>query len=250
MSQHLVLVGGSRGLGKVFAEMAAERGHAVSVLSRSRSAELRAIHYTCDITQPQEAAGALQAAVRDQGAIQGMVFFQRYRGTDDGWEGEIQTSLTAVRRIIEQSVPRFAAEGPRAIVLVSSVNAAFVSPHLPCGYHVAKAGLCQMARYYACQLGSRGIRVNAVCPSTFLKAENRDFYEEHPELARRLAATSPLNRMGTSTDVAKVVLFLLGDDSSFVTGQALLVDGGISLRWPEHREIGIAPAVEVQDRSF
>ncbi len=234
MSQHLVLVGGSRGLGKCFAEIATGNGYVVSTLSRNPSYENPGRHYCCDITQLQATEVALESLVRDQGAIDGLVFFQRFRGTGDAWEGEIQTSITATRQVTELATPLFREAAPGSIVFVSSMNAEFISPQLPCGYHVAKAAICQMARYYACQLGSRGIRVNAVCPSTFLKPENQDFYEKNPELSQRLAQTSPLNRMGTFAEVANVIFFLLSENASFITGQSLIVDGGISLRWPEH----------------
>jgi NAD(P)-dependent dehydrogenase (short-subunit alcohol dehydrogenase family) len=166
VAPHFVLVGGSRGLGLVLARAAAERGAAVSVLSRTPGELPNARHYPCDITQPQESRAALHTARSEQGEFNGLVFFQRFRGTSDEWEGELKTSLTAVREIIEEATPLFAPDG--SVVLVSSPNGTFISPHLPCGYHIAKAGLIQLARYYACRLGPRGIRVNAVCPSTFL----------------------------------------------------------------------------------
>jgi len=86
--------------------------------------------------------------------------------------------------------PLFSPSGLKSIVLVSSVNASFISPKLPPGYHLAKAGLCQLARYYACTLGPHGIRVNAVCPSTFVKAENEAYYKSNPAVAEKLAKAS------------------------------------------------------------
>jgi NAD(P)-dependent dehydrogenase (short-subunit alcohol dehydrogenase family) len=212
--------------------MSAE-GHAVSVVARS-AGELNGVDYhACDLTSMDPTA-LLEAIRRRSGSIDAVAFFQRFRGAGDPWAGEISTSLSATRALIEASPDYFATDGLRSIVLVSSVNAVFVTPMLPPGYHVAKAGLCQLARYYACTLGPRGIRVNAVCPSTFVKPESESYYSGKPEVRAHLAGMSPLGRMGTHRDVNDVVAFLLGERSAFVTGQAIVVDGGISLRWPEH----------------
>jgi NAD(P)-dependent dehydrogenase (short-subunit alcohol dehydrogenase family) len=231
MTQHLVVVGGSRGLGKAFAAEAASLGYTVSVLSRTQTGPG---HYACDITQPADVARVMAEVHREQGDISNLAFFQRFRGEGDAWEGELQTSLTGTRTVIEASLPLFASAGSRSIVMISSIAAQFVAPDATCGYHVAKAGLCQMARYYADSLGPQGIRVNAVCPGSFIKPESEAHFQSHPEIVRRIAAASPLNRMGTYQDVVNAVLFLLSDKSSFITGQSLLVDGGGSLRRQEN----------------
>jgi NAD(P)-dependent dehydrogenase (short-subunit alcohol dehydrogenase family) len=233
MPWHYVVVGGSRGLGRAFAAARATSGHVVSVVSRSIGDAPGVNYHQCDLDHA-DAPTLFEAIRRRSGPIDALAFFQRYRGTGDAWDGELRTSLSATRSLVEASPGYFAADGLRSIVLVSSVNAFFVSSELPPGYHVAKAGLCQLARYYACTLGPLGIRVNAVCPSTFVKPETESYYGAGSEVASRLAAMSPLGRMGTHREMNDVVLFLLGEQSSFVTGQALVVDGGISLRWPEH----------------
>lgn len=233
MTRHYVVVGGSRGLGRAFAASISSKGHSVSVISRTRGDVPLVEYHECDVSAIDPAV-TLEAIRRQRGPIDAIAFFQRFRGDDDPWEGEFRTSLSATRTIVEAAPPFFAADGLRSIVFVSSVNATFVSPSLPPGYHVAKAGLCQLARYFACTLGPLGIRVNAVCPSTFLKPESEAHYASRPELKARLAGMSPLGRMGTHEDVNAAVAFLLGAEASFVTGQVLVVDGGISLRWPEH----------------
>jgi NAD(P)-dependent dehydrogenase (short-subunit alcohol dehydrogenase family) len=171
--------------------------------------------------------------VKERGRLTQMVFFQRFRGASDDWEGEIATSLTAVKAFLEKSERAFAIEHPCSVVLVSSVNAHFISRQLPCSYHLAKAGMCQMVRYYAVALGDKGIRVNGVCPASFIKPENERYYQEHQELYRKMAECSPLKRMGSCTDVAEAVFFLISEKASFITGQSLVVDGGISLQWHE-----------------
>jgi 3-oxoacyl-[acyl-carrier protein] reductase len=233
MPRHFVVVGGSRGLGRAFAASMASGGHAVSVVARSRSDVAGVDFHECDLGSP-DAAAVLGEVAGKRGAIDAIAFFQRFRGASDAWDGELRTTLSATRAFIEASPSHFRADGLRSIVLVSSVNAMFISATLPPGYHVAKAGLCQMARYYACTLGPHGIRVNAVCPSTFVKPESASYYADRPDLAARLSRLSPLGRMATHDEINDVVTFLLGERASFVTGQVLVVDGGISLRWPEH----------------
>ena len=237
MTPHIVVVGGSRGLGNAFAAIALEQGFAVSILGRSTAMVPPRDYYVCDITRPDALLETLGTIRHERGELHGITFFQRFRGVGDDWEGEIRTSLTATRAIIEQSVPFFASGNSNSIVLVSSVNASFISPALPCSYHVAKAGMCQMARYYASKLGGKGIRVNAICPGTFIKPEAEAYYAANPAVTDRLARASPLNRIGSYAEVANVIFFLLSDKSSFITGQALVVDGGASLRWQESLDL-------------
>lgn len=233
MKHHFLVVGGSRGLGKAFAATKVAEGHAVSVVARTPAPIDGATFHQCDLDDATATRDIVARACSVHGDIDGLVFCQRFRGAADSWEGELRTCLTATKSLIEMAVPHFAAAGLRSIVLVSSVNATFVSSHQPVGYHVAKAGLCELARYFACTLGPLGIRVNTICPSTFIKSENESFFASHPDVMDRLAALSPLRRMATSKDINDVVDFLLSRRASYVTGQAIVVDGGISLVWPE-----------------
>lgn len=233
MAQHYLVVGGSHGLGRTFSALALENGHAVTVVARTSPQLDGATFQHCDLARSSDIAEVVSRARREAGEFDAVVFFQRFRGEDDAWEGELRTGLTATRLVIEASVPHFSPTGLRSIAVVSSVNAHFISPHQSVGYHVAKAGLCELVRYFACTIGPHGIRVNAVCPSTFIKPENESFYGSHPDVAARMAKLSPLGRMATHREINDVVMFLLGRQASFVTGQALVVDGGISLLWPE-----------------
>jgi NAD(P)-dependent dehydrogenase (short-subunit alcohol dehydrogenase family) len=112
---------------------------------------------------------------------------------------------------------------------VSSAASKVVAAEQGPGYHVAKAGLDQLARYYAVVLGQKGIRVNVVSPGTVLKPENRDFYLGNERLQTLFKKVVPLGRMGTAQEVAEVIDFLGGPKASFITGQTLLVDGGVNL---------------------
>jgi len=137
--------------------------------------------------------------------------------------------LTATKDVIEAALDAFVPKGDRSICVVASNAAHCVAVEQPVGYHVAKAGLVQLMRYFAAQLGPRGIRVNCVSPSALIKEESRIFYEGFAELKQLYADISPLGRMGTAEELAEVCRFFLGDASSFVTGQELVFDGGLSL---------------------
>jgi NAD(P)-dependent dehydrogenase (short-subunit alcohol dehydrogenase family) len=232
---HALLVGASRGLGRVTALDFAQRGMAVSVISRrppAPSADPNPSYWAADLCQPASVLDALIGILARDGNPQRLVFFQRHRGDRPDWEAEIATSLTATRHLIDALVEIHDLRNC-AIVLVSSINAHLISAHLPLSYHIAKAGLVQMARHYAAVLGPRGIRVNSVSPGTFLKPESQHVLLDDAERRRFHERLSPLGRLGTAAEVASVIRFLSGPEASFVTGQDLIVDGGVSIRFQE-----------------
>ena len=123
--------------------------------------------------------------------------------------------------------------GDRAIAVVSSVYARFVGGSQPVGYHVVKAGLNAMVRYYAWALGRRGIRSNAIMPLTYVKPESRAFYQSNQKLLDVYDRLVPLRRLGEADDFANAVDFLCSDQAAFINGQSLFIDGGVSAVWPE-----------------
>jgi NAD(P)-dependent dehydrogenase (short-subunit alcohol dehydrogenase family) len=86
-----------------------------------------------------------------------------------------------------------------------------------------------LVRYFAVMLASKGIRVNCVSPCTFVKQENQAFYSQNEKLRNLFKLVIPLGRMGNAVDSANVIAFLCSPQSSFVTGQKITVDGGVSL---------------------
>jgi NAD(P)-dependent dehydrogenase (short-subunit alcohol dehydrogenase family) len=234
---HSLIVGGTRGMGRVLAQHFADAGHRVSVIGR-RAPERklpRGVRFSAaDVTNPAMLSQTLAGIIKQAGKLSRVVCLQRFKAADgDAWEGEIATSLSATRLIIETVAEKFSPTGDKTIVLVSSIASDLIASEQGPGYHVAKAGLNQMARYYAVILGPKGIRVNVVSPGTVLKPENRDFYLGNTELQTLFQRTIPLGRMGTAAEIAEVIDFLGGPKASFVTGQTLLVDGGVNLLSPE-----------------
>jgi len=118
--------------------------------------------------------------------------------------------------------------GPGSIVLMSSGAGRFPHPYL-WAYGIAKAGICFLAKTAGEELGPHGIRVNAVAPG-IIDDELMSFITAGGSLLDDYLAQMPLGRIGTVEDVAAAVRFLLGPESSFITGETLGVDGGHHLR--------------------
>ena len=232
---HSLVVGGTRGIGREVVRLFSESGSCVSVLGKSAPSQAEknlpeTQYWQVDLTDAHGTHEALRA-VMDRGKLHNLVFLQRYRGNADAWEGEMETSLGASKRVIETLSTAF--EAPASIVFTSSVASNLIAHNQPLSYHVGKAGIEQLIRYYAVTLGPQGIRVNGVSPATTLKEESQEFYLNNPALYAVYEKMIPLRRMGTAREIAQVVGFLCSPQASFITGQTIVADGGLTLQFQE-----------------
>ena len=232
---HALMIGASRGIGRALARAFLGEGRIVSVIGRRPAAkvarDLRAASYwALDVCDPEQLTAGLKNIRRENGPFTHLICFQRYRGNEDHWKGELETSLSATKRIVEFASDNFDGARENSIVFVGSIASQFIAEEQPVGYHAAKAALIGMARYYAVMLGPRGIRVNCVSPGTVLKDESKDFYLQNKMLLRLYDELTPLRRMGAADEVAAVIRFFCSSEASFVTGQNLVVDGGVSVQ--------------------
>lgn len=234
MNTHSLIIGGTRGIGRELVKIFSKQGHAVSVIGKRAPAEedrkLSGVSFwSVDLLDKTALAVALTEIAQQNGKFNNLVFLQRFKGEGDKWVGEVETSLTTTKEIIEQLADKFTDAGDKSIVVVSSIADQFIAEGQPVGYHVGKAGLYHMARYFAVALAGKGIRVNCVSPCTFVKQENKDFYTQNEKLQSLFKQVIPLGRMGTAADSANVIAFLCSAQAAFVTGQKITVDGGVSL---------------------
>jgi NAD(P)-dependent dehydrogenase (short-subunit alcohol dehydrogenase family) len=230
MSINTLIVGGTRGLGKAVFSLLTQQGHQVSLLARNKSEEeSHNINFVAaDLLQPESYLGKLTEMIHHNGKLNHLIFMQRYRGSHDNWEGELEVSLHATRNIIEHIKNHFHGQNA-SIVIVSSMAGKFATESQPLSYAVAKAGLNQIVQHYAVSLGEKNIRVNAVSPCSFIKEESRHYYDDNKALSNLYCQISPLKRMCQAEDVANVISFLCSQQSSFITGQNIVVDGGLSI---------------------
>ena len=238
--QHVVVVGGTRGLGRIVVENFLARGCSVSVISRRKPPELREgphlRHFAADLENPGS-IGELPAQIRNAlGPISFLVLSQRFRGEGVPLVGEIQVGLTASRNLIEGFEDVFhRCRRPRHRRCGVRPMPVFVGSSQPVGYHAVKSGLNAMVRYYAVTLGRKGIRVNAIMPLTHLKPESRAVYEKNEQLMEVFQRLVPLGRMGTAgVRSANTLRFTLcSERASFINGQSLFLDGGVSVVFQE-----------------
>ena len=146
----------------------------------------------------------------------------------DDWNGVIGTNLTGAFLTIKHAVPHLAANGGGSIVAVSSI-AGPVTHRFMTPYDVSKAGLEMLVRQTADELGCRNIRANAVRPG-LVPTDATEAMVNYPPVVDDYVSQMPLGRVGTTEDVGRLVRFLLSDESSWITGTCISVDGGHHLR--------------------
>lgn len=233
--KHSLVIGGTRGIGRALVKNWAEEGHILSVIGRRQPSETdrqwHGVYYSAiDLFDHEKLMAVLTEIIRKNGRLDNLVFFQRYRGEGDDWAGEIELNLTVTKAVIERLTEEFKKEGEKSIVVISSAASELILKEQPLSYHIAKAGQNQMVRYFAVNLAPRGIRVNAVSPAIVMKEEAKDFYLQNEKLHSLYKTITPLGRMGRSEDIANATAFLCSEKASFITGQNIVVDGGLSLQ--------------------
>jgi NAD(P)-dependent dehydrogenase (short-subunit alcohol dehydrogenase family) len=152
--------------------------------------------------------------------------------TEEQWQRQFRTNLYGVASGLRQAVPELRRRGGGSLVITASVLGIVGDPDLP-AYGAMKGGLRALCRSMATELGRDAIRVNTLCPGdveTPLLAEFFD-YQDDPAAARaEITGRYPLGRFASPRDVANPALFLASDESAYITGTDIVVDGGLLAR--------------------
>ena len=152
--------------------------------------------------------------------------------SDDVWQQVLDANLSGVRNACRAVVPAMRVQRHGALVAISSINA-LVGFRGMAAYDASTAAVLALVRHVATEYGADGIRANAVCPGATIT----DFHLRNAqaqgidgsELRQRMRGYGLLGRAAEPADIATAVAFLIGDDSAFITGQTLVVDGGYTV---------------------
>jgi 3-oxoacyl-[acyl-carrier protein] reductase len=246
LKDHVALVtGGSRGIGRAIARAFAGEGAKVALVYRggkeAADAAVREIAqaggvaqaFQVDVTDAAAAErcveqvvaewGRLDILVNNAGIVRDTLFV---RMTPEDWNGVLATNLGGAVNFCRAAAPQMAFKQRRGrIINVSSVAAEHVNPGQT-NYAASKGAINAFTRALAVELAGRNVLVNAIAPGFIETDMSAAIRNKAGDLIKKII---PLRRLGQPDDVARVALFLAGEDSAYVTGQVLTVDGGLSL---------------------
>lgn len=151
--------------------------------------------------------------------------------SDDAWNDMLSVDLTGVMRTFRSASNVMNERG--AMVAVSSIAGGVYGWENHAHYATAKSGLIGLVKSLAVELAPRGIRVNTLIPGLIETPQSLDPVNSlGPDGLSAASDMIPLERVGRAEEVARTIRFLTSDDASYVTGQQLIVDGGLTIRWP------------------
>ena len=142
------------------------------------------------------------------------------------WNRDIDVVLKSVYLCCQAALPSMIERKSGVIVNIASVNGLAAYGHMP--YSAAKAGVINLTKNMAVNYGVHNIRANAICPGSIHTPIWEEQLKIDPHALERLSKWYPLGRVGTPQDVANAALFLASDESSWITGEALVIDGGLT----------------------
>ena len=234
-----LVTGGSRGIGAAISRELADAGAHVAVNYRAGqeaaetiAGEISGLAVQADVSSADEVQslvervesefGDLDILVNNAGVTRDTLIA---RMSDEDWEAVIDTNLRGTFNTARAVARKMLRRRSGAIVNLSSVVGVHGNPG-QANYAASKAGIIGLTKALARELGSRSVRVNAIAPG-YISTELTDVLNE--EQRGLILGNTPLARLGEPEDVARAVRFLCSDEAAFITGEVLLVDGGLGM---------------------
>lgn len=240
----VLITGGTAGIGLAAARLARDLGARVAIAGRTekRGQEAAAVlgpevlFVRADVSQENDVRQLIGAVVDRFGRLDALVnnagIMRRgpvHEEDAGGWDGIMEVNLRGVFLCCKHALPHLIATHG-AIVNIASHLAFRAYAGITPAYNASKAGVVALTQALAARYGPDGVRANAVCPGLIPTDLNRDVWEKWtPEQRARVEEAYPLRRLGRPEEAASAIIFLASDAASWITGAALLVDGGRSV---------------------
>lgn len=243
-----IVTGAGGGVGKAISKRLSSEGCKVIMLGRDRTKLQKAaseignkkntMTVIADITEEAEVLSAIDQTIKsfdkidilvnNAGIINDPMAFHEM--SEDQWDDLVKTNLFGMFRMTKSVIPIMMKNGGGSIVNISSVLGIRSIPRVPLSvYAVTKAGVIMFTRSIAVEYGQYKIRCNCVAPST-IRSSIIEPYLQDEEAKKLLESTFPLRVIGEPEDISGAVAYLCSDDSKWVTGTVMMVDGGLSAK--------------------
>lgn len=217
-----LVTGANGGIGEAIVERLRRDGFEVVTLDLQPPADI-AVDLVAE-GAPRELLGEIDVCVSNAGIVD--ILSPAHRMSEEKWDRDLAINLTAAFRVIQACLPGMRERGYGRIIAMSSLAAAIGGPG-QVAYSASKAGLVGVVKTIAAESAPLGITANAVLPGLIATERVKAM---PPEVIERLRERFlPSGRMGEPAEVAALVSFLASEDAGYVTGQAIVIDGGSSL---------------------
>lgn len=238
----VLITGAGRGIGKAIAQRFASEGASLALVSNveadllATAEELavtgaRVQTLVVDVADSDQVENAVESAAQRFGRIDVLVNNAGIAWEEpvleikpDNWKKIIDVNLNGMFWVAQSVAKRMAAQGGGVIVNMASTNG-LVGEANYAHYNASKGGVVLLTKTMAIELGSKGIRVNAVCPG-YIQTPMSEAIDSPEFIEQYIRTKIPLGRVGKPEDVAGVFAFLASDDAAFITGETIVVDGG------------------------
>jgi NAD(P)-dependent dehydrogenase (short-subunit alcohol dehydrogenase family) len=236
-----IVTGAASGIGKATAALFRDEGAHVIAADRTAGEGILA----ADAGSDADVRRLVDTAVGEHGGLD--IFFANagvsgglaslFEQSAEDWEAILRTNLIGPFLAIKHAAPHMRARGGGSIICTASVAGIRAGAGGP-AYSASKAGVVNLVKVAATQVSGANIRVNAICPGLIETGMTKGIYDNARAAGREdmIGHLNPLKRGGVPDEIARAALFLASDESSYLNGHALVVDGGLSASHPFYRQ--------------
>jgi NAD(P)-dependent dehydrogenase (short-subunit alcohol dehydrogenase family) len=226
-----IVTGSSRGIGRAIAEELAAHGATVVISSG------KAIAIAASISDKEALKELAERTLAELSRVDILVcnaasnpYYGPMAGiTDDQFRKILDNNVLSNHWLVQLLAPQMVERGEGSIIIVSSIGGLSSSTVIG-AYNISKAADMQLARNLAVEWGPSNVRVNTIAPG-LVQTDFAKYLWENPELLKQVTEPAPLKRIGQPDEIAGAAVYLASPASSYMTGQTLVVDGGITIAW-------------------